>query len=101
MRTQQHGSRPSHHAGPGHDVAQLPDFVRRRLADATRSREPGRAAWAESSLDILAAMEVHLHEAPPSVYEVRRFLLRTAALHREHVDYQGHWDLDMPTPKRR
>lgn len=43
-----------------------------------RSQDEDLAAWAASFVSIIDAMEAHLEAAPPSAYEVRRFLRRTA-----------------------
>jgi len=85
----------------GADVQRLLGFVKARIEDQTHSADPQRAAWAVGFLRQIEEMESFLVAVPPSVYEVERFLLRIAFLHRDHPDYQPHWDLEQPLPRPR
>jgi len=80
----------------GADVERLLDFVKARIGDQARGRDPQRARWASGFLHQIEEMEAFLIAVPPSVFEVERFLLRIAYLHRHHPDYQAHWDLRQP-----
>lgn len=82
------------------DLERLLAFVRERYEESVRGADAVAASWGRSSLAILDAMEAHLREAPPSAYELRRFLLRAAAAHRTHPAYEPHWGLDIPGPRR-
>ncbi len=84
--------------GPCPDVEPLLVFVKARIADqvSRAHADPLRAGWLEGLLDEVRKMEAFLWAAPPSAYEVERFLLRVAHSYRRHPDYLSHWDLRQP-----
>ena len=82
--------------GSWHEVQSLFAFARERLSDAVRSGDALSATWARRSLSTLDRMHAHLLEVPPSSAEVRRYLVRLAATHSSHRDYQAHWSLIVP-----
>jgi len=80
----------------GSDIERLLGFVKARIEDQAHGHDPQRAAWAAGFLRQVEEMEAFLIAVPPSIFEVERFLLRIAQLHRRHPDYQAHWDLQQP-----
>lgn len=84
--------------GPCPDVGPLLVFVKARIAEqvSRAHADPLLVSWLEGLLGEVRKMEAFLGAAPPSAYEVERFLLRIARSYRRHPDYLSHWDLRQP-----